>query len=220
MSTIIDLHIMRSKVNVNIPYDKLYLFKREHRDLIPRIFSYALVLPLAEEMVAEIKKQPIAHVSHRHFRRNDDDLKQPVNVPEGQLAQWWGEFMEIHEFSQRVAVVPILVAKSRKHVRPRYLTSARTLPKNRNRRQLQLADAPIHEMAYLSTPHPAPNDKIRPICTICPRMLLQMQGKCNPGQKICYETLDFSEIVPAKSEAETIADASVQSEQPEDNRHT
>jgi hypothetical protein len=64
--------------------------------------------------------------------------------------------------------------------------------------------ASISELAYLATPEPPPEDKIRPLCGICPRMMLHLQGECIPGQLVCYKSLDFNQIRPEKNEEKSV----------------
>ena len=74
-----------------------------------------------------------------------------------------------------------------RHGRPRPVAKAPRVP-------LSSVKHAISELAYIATPEPAPNNIIRPLCSICPRQLLNLQGECIPGQLVCFKALDFNNI--------------------------
>ena len=206
MSNVIDIHIQRNVVGSSIPFDKLYLFDRNDRELIPKIFGYAIVLPFSEEMRETIYKLKVAEVTHKRFQR-DDTSKKIEPLLEGEplenkkeIHAWWLAFAAQHDLDNRVAVVPVLTSVARKKIRPRYIASHKWFTDQQKQKKttkpLPLAPA-ISELAYLATPLAAPQDKIRPICSVCPRMLMHLQGECIPGQAVCYKSLDFSGIEEA-----------------------
>lgn len=193
---IVALKINRNQAGVKIPYDKLYFVCREDRDLIPKTFEYALVLPVSDDLVAQIFELVPKTVSVYQHRRNDHLLKQPTCLDGRSLTTreqeaWWRtNFIEKYDLLQRVAVVPVLLAHKRKRALPRYLTSRRWMSSVQNR-----DNTGVHEYAYVATPLSAPHDKIQPICNMCPRQLLQLTGACTPGDEICYRSLDFNAIL-------------------------
>lgn len=208
MSNVIDIHIQRSVVGIDIPFDKVYLFDRADRELIPKIFGYAIVLPFSEDMRKTLYKLKVAEVTHKRFQRDDTSKRVAPSVDGESLTSkvsvlaWWDAFEQQHDLVNRVAVVPVLTSVARKKIRPRYIASHKWFTDQQKRskssRPLPVVPA-VSELAYLATPLAAPQDKIRPICSVCPRMLMHLQGECVPGQAVCYKSLDFSEIeeVPA-----------------------
>jgi len=203
-NTIVAVRMARKIVGVKIPYDKLYFFTRDMRDIIPKVFGYALVLPFDEMIKKGLYATPPKHVTTRFVRRYDEGIKAEVPTDVNK-ALWWTEFMEQYDMQSRVVVVPILLRKRALKAVPRYLTTEKWF-QNQVRRGYKVLKEPISDMAYLATPHPAPQDKIRPLCSICPRSLLQLQGECIPGQPVCYTSLDFNKIL------EGAPDGSVQSD--------
>jgi len=206
---IIDIHIQRSKVGKVFPFDKLYLVHKADAEFIGNIFQYAMVLPLRKVML-DLLCTLVPEVIHlRHHKRKDVDLKKPSGVDVVTAKSWWEAFVKEHDLTQRLAVIPVLTTKARHAVRPRYLTS-----KKWERARKKAMTSPIvtayDEFAYLATPLPAPQNKIAPICMICPRMLLQLQGECTPGDEICYRSLNFADIKDS--------DASVQQDDNNDYR--
>lgn len=213
---VVVVKVHRNAAGHSLPFDKIYFFKRDDRPLIPKLFQYALVLPIDEELLTAIYGLKPKEISHLKFRRDDDALKVRTQIGEEDLdgrkhdrkkiQEWWTEnIIEAHDFADRVAVVPVLTSKARKKRKPRYLSSKKWYDrqmKGRGRASRQLMKTrggdsikgAISELAYLATPLPAPHDKVSPLCTICPRMLLHLQGECIPGQLICYNSLDFNKI--------------------------
>lgn len=194
MNNVIVIRIQRSAVGITIPFDKLYFFRREDRDLIPSIFKYALVLPVDPTLMTALYTLRPNHVSHLKKQRDDKTQRVATGISGRQVSNaavttWWdNNIVKKYDLTERVAVVPILTSKVRKKRKPRYL-SARLKTGSGEKR------LPISELAYLATPEAPPDDKIQPLCTICPRMLLHMQGDCSPGQLACYKALDFNRIV-------------------------
>lgn len=214
---IVVLKVHRNAAGQTIPFDKIYFFRRQDKELIPTIFTYALVLPIDEQLLSALYKLKPKEFSHLKYKRDDETKQQPVLMPDRQqldgrkhspeqIQQWWTQsFIEEYDLDNRVAVVPILAAKARKKLIPRYLStkkwfdkqmrstsrfsrygSSSVKPKSENLKPA------ISELGYLSTPKPAPNDKIRPICSICPRMMQHLQGQCIPGQIVCYKSLNLN----------------------------
>lgn len=209
MSNVIDIHIQRNIVGTVIPFDKVYLFDRADRELIPKIFGYAIVLPFSDDMRDVLYKLKVAEVTHKRFQRDDSSKKvEPLLDGESldsktDIRAWWDAFALQHDLQNRVAVVPVLTSVARKKIRPRYISSHKWFTDQQKRgkssRPLPVVQA-ISELGYLATPLAAPQDKIRPICSICPRMLMHLQGECIPGQAVCYKSLDFSEIEEAPAD--------------------
>jgi hypothetical protein len=208
VSNVLDIHIQRSVVGSDIPFDKLYLFSREDREHIPKIFGYALVLPFSEDIQKVIYKLKVAEVTHKSFQRDDSQKKVQVTLEGNRVLRdaiqdWWEAFALEHDLANRVAVVPVLTSVARKKIRPRYIASQKWFADQekqnvkrakRGRTRLPQAGPALSELAYLATPLAAPQDKIRPLCSICPRMLMHLQGDCVPGQAVCYTALNFAEI--------------------------
>lgn len=208
---IVTLKVRRDKAGRTVPFDKLYFFRRKDRGLIPKFFDFALVLPIDEDLKQQIIQLIPKEVSHHKFVRDDDSLHHPTMLDgrsnsQEEVQQWWEEnFFKKFHMDKRVAVVPILVSKRRKKAFPRYITSTRWFNMQRvkenfsdKKGSLPVANnlqQGVHELAYLSTPLPAPHDKIQPICNICPRQMLQLNGECVPGMPVCYKTLDLNQIL-------------------------
>jgi hypothetical protein len=213
---VVVVKVQRASVGAKIPFDKIYFFPKSAAARISSIFGYALVLPLDSSLMMELEALAPSTVSHYGDRRDDDKVKQPVK---DYNASWWHtQIFSRYAPENRLVVVPILTSTLRKKINPAYLMSTKWFDSNpvrkkpararRNRFKTPLPVlSPISDSAYLATPLDAPHDKISPICSICPRLLMQMQGECYPGQLVCLKTLDFNAITTSKPVPDDAVDA-------------
>jgi len=220
---VIVVKVHRNAAGTSIPFDKVYFFRRADRPLIPKIFGYALVLPIDDSLMTAIYDLKPKKLSHLRFRRDDDSMRVPTGIDgrkhkKDEIRAWWDEqVVAKHNLEDRVAVIPILTSKVRKRLHPRFLNSKRWFarqaepPKTRQNKPAKVdvntLTPAISELAYLATTHEPPDDKIRPLCSICPRMLRHLQGECIPGQIICYKSLDFNKIATGPEPIEDAAPA-------------
>ena len=208
-SNVVVIKVKRSNVGGKIPFDKIYLFRKEDEHLISDIFGYAIVFPLTKQLLDSITDLEPTTVSQFKQHRDDALLNTALQAPRKtlELEDWWNAtFVDKYDFKNRLIVIPVLTSNLKGKLHPKYLASKAWYSRRasgRRRRYLPIATNPrgpaISDMAYLATPLEAPNDKISPVCTVCPRQLLQLQGDCEPGQPICLESLDFNTIAPVAS---------------------
>lgn len=202
--SVLVIRIKRNTVGVSIPYDKLYFFTREMRERIPQFFRFALVLPVTEDLLDVISNEhPQKHIN-RHFHRNDTQATGELPEVGSDYVSWWeANVIKPYALRSRVAAIPVLTRHRNEKEFPRYLASKKwyDLQERKGRKTgttLPIIPA-VSDYAYLSTPYAAPQDKIRPICTLCPRALLQLQGACLPGQLICYTNLNLAVLTGESS---------------------
>jgi hypothetical protein len=232
MSEIIKVKIPKTVAGIKIPYDLIYLITREQRELVHKLWDFALVMPFEESFQRVIFELYPRFYSKLGRNRNDAELKLSINpaTKESPLpirvrkseqrnlaTAWWATIAEEYALSERLVVVPILLQRKEEKLLPRYLGAKRWMDRqapyatsSRKTRSLattelkltapqvaQLAP-PISDLAYLSTPYPLPNDKLRPLCSICPRSFQHLQGQCIPGMAVCYTHLDITNIISSK----------------------
>lgn len=203
-SNVVVIKVKRTSVGKQLAFDKLYLFKREDEDLIPNIFGYALVFPATNALLREITSLEPQRVSHFKQHRDDATLNNKLTPPTNVLSleDWWQtNYVDKYGLNDRLVVIPVLTSNLKDKIHPKYLASQSWYTRRgsgRKRRRLPIAHNPkgpaISDVAYLATPLDAPDNRITPICMICPRQLLQLQGDCEPGQAICLQSLDFKAI--------------------------
>jgi hypothetical protein len=203
MNNIVKIKFHRNQAGTVFPYDAIYLVRREDQPLISKIFGYALVLPLEKEFTKSLFEVKPQVLSHFKFNRDDAAMNMEVKV-EGSPEKWWSELFNEHNLHDRVVVVPILTANLKDKAIPRYLAPKKWFQRQeRSTRRRRFSssekkpsemDPAISELAYLATPLAPPHDTVRPLCGICPRAMLHLQGECIPGMEICYKSLDFNKI--------------------------
>jgi len=196
------LKINKKFVGKSVPFDRVYLASYDDVAAYDELFRYALVMPLTPELSNMLKMaaKPDVFID-RPFDRNDDESAgQAVSATE------WEEFLN----KEWVVAIPIL-SKYAKQALPRYLTS----PGWQNTRRGVVKQNPFSEYTYLQTPE----RKIRPVCALCPRYMLQQEGQCSLGQRICYETLPlgFSDYY---TEGLAVPEANNNINEPEEERLT
>lgn len=181
------LRVNKTVAGRSFPFDRVYLTRYEDREVLDQLFRYALVLPLEEKIKEQLLGLKIDRTKVHGFERDDDAVLQ--------TATWEREISE----GEWVLAVPVLPKWLSKSV-PRYLTAeawfdakagAAASKNARRRRRSRVGTnnpSPFTNRAYLQTPQ----KKIRPICVVCPRMILHQNGECELGEAICYESLPLS----------------------------
>jgi hypothetical protein len=218
---VIEVKIQRTQAGLVLPFDKIYLFRLEDEALLPRIFPYAMVMPMTRLFRERMQHLTPRVLAKKHPYRSKDpeddhtelfphtlNRSQRSKKQHQEVVDWWEAFFEEHGVKNRLIVVPLLTKKIRKVIQPRYLSAdgwptairlahGHKPQHQKSRFNLQRPmdmESPYDEAAYLITPNPPPYDKIRPLCSVCPRMLLHMQGECVPGDNVCYRSLDLNAL--------------------------
>lgn len=179
------MHIYCLRVNKTVagrafPFDRVYLVKYDDRAVIDQLFRYALVMPVENKLAAQLKALNTDVTTDRPFHRDDD----------ARLTA--GDWFDDIEKGDWVLVVPLLPKWMHKNM-PQYLTAERWFEAARNRAKrgrrtatpTTVRESPFSARAYLQTPH----RKIRPICVVCPRVILHQNGECQLGERVCFESL-------------------------------
>lgn len=222
---IVKVKIPKTVAGITIPYDLIYLVTKEQRELVHKLWQFALVLPFEESFAKVIYSLGPKYVSQYGANRNDSLVRQAAidqklrfshrALYKTKVDAWWADKISELNLTERLVVVPLLWSNREEKLLPRYLGSKGWMhaqlasgPRSRIRNKPKanqtfaaIADVPVEvvaklksplpDLAYLSTPYEAPNDKIRPICSICPRNFQFLQGQCVPGMPVCYKSLDL-----------------------------
>ena len=168
------LKINKKYVGKEVPFDRVYLAEYDDVGAYDELFRYALVMPMTAELAKTLRDYARPdEFYNRTFERDDDD-----NAAQGVSESEWSDFLS----KEWVVAIPILskYAKDALAV-PRYLTT----PGWQAAKKGRVKPSPFSEYTYLQTPE----RKIRPVCALCPRYILQQEGQCSLGQRVCYETL-------------------------------
>lgn len=200
------LKIRRSSVGRLIPFDRIYLVNYEDREVIKKLFRYAIVMPLLGAMKTVIRDQRLEiHLSRGHERTTEVHHFPMVT---GATPYKIGDVLDF-ENEKWVVVVPLLrkALRDSNELHPKYLTSNKwvfrgntVVTKRRHKTKLQVrmgkkgtpevapkddAPAAFNKQAYLQTPE----RDVKPPCLFCPRMILHQNGECNLGDIHCYSSL-------------------------------
>lgn len=177
----------------NFPFDVFYLVHVSRKALLPRLFPWALCVPMHEDLERKIQNlsiEDLEEVPHTGDRHTSSIRK----------ATYTGRRMDalgviVHKQSHFV-IVPVLP-----------LTTPHRYCKSWKRKQPPSSRVPT----YLMAPHHAkghgdekpklegilgddtvlftPHGPKRPVCLLCPRHLLHLQGQCQLGCNHCYNEL-------------------------------
>jgi hypothetical protein len=163
------------------PFDLVYLVPVEQREVIPHLFPWSLCFTITPEL-HELLEAPISDIkfSTRYPAKSRPVALQGSNED---LVQ------ELSDVSGYFLVVPVLglEQRRRRHDAPRgnkipaYLTALRHAGTDNT-----------NVYAHLFTPDTilfSPDGAVRPICRMCPRSMLNLQGKCHLGSTACYTSL-------------------------------
>ena len=159
------LRVDRNVAGRAFPFDRVYLTKYNDRDVIERLFRYALVMPAEGRLMDQLTSLPIDEVVARPFNRDDSATLDKSSWEQGLANNEW------------VLAVPLLPKWIHKNM-PQYLTAERWFEGTKRRRRSKYSTtapktgavrSPFESRAYLQTPQ----KKIRPICVACPRAILQ-----------------------------------------------
>lgn len=167
------LRVKQMVAGKQFPFDRVYLARYDDRMAFDQLFRYALVLPVEgplKKMLKNAIDKDTKEVNRPHDR-NDEDADNTCWIDRLDVGEW-------------VMAVPILPKWMNQNL-PRYLVAAGwygTEPKTKKQKE---RTTPFTNRAYLQTP----TRKIRPICVLCPRMIMHQNGECQIGEAVCYENL-------------------------------
>lgn len=185
------LRVKRTDAGMRIPFDKVYLFHKNDRELLPRVFKDAMVFPLTQHWVTQITKTLEAKPVFKAFAFNrfgENVLLKRV--------QKQNPFVNIKEERENyVALVPVLFTKHgskavKKAIRHKgrkkvasyaaYITARPTRGST-----IDLMKQLLSVRAYFLMDGRA----VKPICLMCPRHQYFLQGECTLGEQNCYTHL-------------------------------
>lgn len=192
-STAFIVRVKRNKAGIEIPFDKIYLFRRQDETRLPRIFRNAMVFPLTIRFVKQIeavlKDYEGPYKAFPYLRGREDNLRRRIRKE---------DLLETLQDKRKdfVALIPVLFTKkgcskilnSGKRMKarkkeatfPAYLVALPALKHTVNKLKSAMSSR-----AYFII-----NSKtIRPICLMCPCHQYFLQGRCHIGEKDCYRFL-------------------------------
>lgn len=191
-STAFIVRVERSKAGVDIPFDKIYLFRKQDQQQLPRVFRDAMVFPLTKKFVSQIEKVLDGHHKYEPFpylRGREEGLRRRVKKEDLRktLQKNRKDFL---------ALVPVLFTKhgntkidsKKKKMKgrkkeasfPAYLIARPTAEDAVKKLKVALS-----ARAYFIID----GKEVRPICLMCPLHQNFLQGHCHIGEEDCYRFL-------------------------------
>ena len=192
---IVKVRVDQKKVK-EFPFDLIYLVPVAHRDVIPRLFPWSLCFTITPQIQALLKL-----IDTVNFAERFPNPGRPHPVVKTHINR------VLQNASDRFLVVPVMGLEQRrkKHNAPRgnkipaYITAPRHQGKDNT-----------NAFEHLFTPDTllfSPKGPVRPICRMCPRGMLRLQGKCQLGSQACYTNLVIrASDTPAVDEGEVTSE--------------
>jgi len=191
-STAFILRVERTKAGVEIPFDKIYLFRKQDQQRLPRIFRDAMVFPLTKKFVLQVEKVLDNYHKYEPFpylRGREEGLRRRVKKEDLRktLQKNKNDFL---------ALVPVLFTKhgntkidakkKKKKGRKKEATfPAYLIARPTDENAVKKLKAALSARAYFIID----GKEIRPICLMCPLHQNFLQGQCHIGEEDCYRFL-------------------------------
>lgn len=176
------LRISKNTAGKTFPFDRVYLIPDDQRNTIEMMFRYAIVLPVEGRLLAMLRDVHVDQYVNRTQDRDDDE-----NAATKMSSRDWNALLKDRAWLMVVAILPKWVKQSM----PRYLTAESWYAQHyksrgkKGKEALPIRESPFTNRSYLQTPQ----KKIRPICVVCPRMILHQNGECQIGGEHCFDNL-------------------------------
>lgn len=202
------LRVGKDTAGRKFPFDRVYLVHYDDRWVIEHKFRFSMVLPVEGVLLAQLEAVRPSKYTNRTFDRNDHE-----GLPTKLDASDWTSLIRDGEW---LLVVPLLSKWMAKSV-PRYLVAESWYDQHtvyvsgKGKQRSAKRESPYTNRSYLQTP----GRKIRPICVVCPRMILHQNGECQIGEKVCFESLPLG-MVNHFEESQALPDALPNAREPEE----
>ena len=183
---------------LRVPFDKLYMFPREHEDLIPRMFPFSMVQFLSDQGFRWILRQVGARLTRKtcpvvqlHRERQGRKLQDRVTFKVEDVLQEAianpGDYLVVVPmlFRYRPGIddegksTPMYIMTNKKH-----LSQEARKNYDKNVKKWNTEDA---ARVY----HIVHGKKVVPICTMCPNSMSLITGDCFYGSDTCSDHLSI-----------------------------
>lgn len=106
MSHVFKVKVPKSVAGHKFPYDLIYLMSADQRELIHKLWQFALVMPFEETFQRVVYSLRPTELSQLGYQRDDSTMKchQKLEDP----ATWWEPLREKYALDTRLVVVPML----------------------------------------------------------------------------------------------------------------
>jgi hypothetical protein len=183
------LRVHRASAGTEVPFDKIYIFNKRDKELLPRVFRNAMVFPITAAFADQMGKV---------FRAGGSKLGRMYahnRFGEAGLQKWAERKLPFEnlrdERDNYLALVPVLFTRQgskrrgNRHTAKRKNVSFASYIVAKPGGNTRLMRDVVSARAYFIVDG-AP---IKPICLICPKHQSTLQGKCMLGEAECLEHL-------------------------------
>ena len=195
------LRVHKSIAGIHIPFDKVYLFHKDDKELLPSIFRNAMVFPLTTAFANMLNI-----VTYGTAQNNADMHYRDMHYSAFPAQRWEKRALTaltkennpilLGQRKDYLALVPTFfssngvpsIHKGKKHLRkgkPSVFAAYLVAFKARSANGTSMMRRVVSVQSYFIL-----NGKIaRPICMMCPRHLYFLEGRCVVGDSDCYSYL-------------------------------
>ena len=216
MKNVLVLRIHRDFVGRDIPFDKIYFFKRDDEAVLPKVFPSSMVFPVNKRMAEAVKgiiekgtqrnslEYHLRPEVHAYNRLSESDL---VNA-KAKLKK--NHLKDVIENPRKyLALVPVLFTKQwalstkvkarikkkkdeEEKKKPPKGLGKKVFPQYLVAKKRRVSDDAVKLLKNMMGARSYfiyQGEKIRPICLLCPRSIDSIAGECDLGTDDCYELL-------------------------------
>jgi len=136
MSHILKVKVPKTIAGIKFPYDLIYLMSADQRELIHKLWQFALVMPFEESFQNIIYKLRPQELSQIGYQRDDSTMKTATVLAYN--TDWWQPLRDKYDLDNRVVVVPMLWGALTKqapdqepttHILPKYISARNWISK-------------------------------------------------------------------------------------------
>jgi hypothetical protein len=186
------LRVERREAGMEIPFDKMYFFKKEDEPLFPRVFKNAMVLPINTELAKQITKvvsadKRLSFKAYPFTRSGEQTLLNTMSRqrPLEDIIDKRKEYRALVPVLFTKYGTKLLKGKRRKGRRKHSVFPAYLIARPDREATVGMLRRALSVRAYFILDGKA----VKPICLMCPRHQYWLQGDCHMGEKICYTHL-------------------------------
>ena len=180
---IYNLRVRREQAGKVFPFDRVYLAKNGDHKAFKKLFRYALIMPVEQNLKNLLLDYVKIDRSEAHPFDRDEHAVGPSKDD-------WQVMLADDDWVMCVPILSKYIASNM----PRYITAAGRyraptgLPVRKRRKGAAAINEvrdPFPTLTYLQTPE----KNIRPVCVACPRFIMHQNGQCRLGEDVCYSSL-------------------------------
>ena len=113
MSHVLKVKVPKSIAGNKFPYDLIYLVAQDQRELVHKLWQFALVMPFEETFPNVIYRLTPVQLSQIGYQRDDSTMRCHQTAKDAEA--WWEPLRIKYDLDNRLVVVPMLWGALTKH---------------------------------------------------------------------------------------------------------